>query len=488
MENNKKKQIEKDKIKNKLRVLSPDIIIQKINAGKEVYYKDREIDGLDFNKIKNKEKRIIAGYAQMFNVIKKPISLIDCRLKNFNAQKTEFQKSVSFLKSQFFEETSFSSAEFLAFDTSFWLTRFMGNTDFNHVKFKGDNLYFNFAIFEGRETRFYFTQFLGKYVSFQNTTFSGSYTSFDYAHFKGKIFFNELTVDTKFEFTHINGHESIILFDKIDFETKKQLFTNISDIKEIKFVDCKCFTCSFVYSDLANFKFINITWPKDWKIYDEKLINWPKDRTDKKEKEAQEEKVTQEEKIQHIRKTEEEYNQLKNYYRKENKHREADYFHRGELEMKRLQNPKICRYLSWEGLYKCTSNYGLSWLRPFFIGIFTPLIFSFLIIIGYISDQHLFYEKKFNVSTKEFEVYPIKFDNYPQPKTVPVQVKNSFCQNICRVICTSIIYNYSNAFFIKNEKIFSNNSFVWFLSRLENIIVTALFILAGFAIRRKFRT
>lgn len=367
--------------------------------------------------------------------------------------KFQWFKGVKFsCKRNDFEKTLFKGKY-----TDFGVSQFKtGYTTFFKAKFQGENTYFNNVQFSGKST-FSYAEFIGKNVYFDNAKFSDD------------IYFHDTVFKQFSGFTYIENSNGKIEIANVKFVTGKNDFSHINNVKDIQFIDCTMDSCSFIYSNLTNFKFINVTWLKNGKIFDEEFIkiNWPKKKyKDKKAKTQELERQT------HIKHTEEVYNQLKNKYRKENKHHLADQFYKGELEMKRIQHPGIFQWLSWEGLYKIFSNYGMSWKKPLCWVLAFFLLFSFITWIDGGITNH--------------DTLALKW--YDKSETKWVEGASLFQPPWFSKALYSLYYHFCNSLYVPQKTVEATTWLTQLLSRIENIIVTSLFILAGFAVRRKFRT
>lgn len=322
------------------------------------------------------------------------------------------------------------------------------------------------------KTYFSKAKFCGEKTDFCETLFSGEETYFYGVEFNGTTTFYKFNFKSPSVFSYIKVIKGCVEFISIDFTTYNHNFTYINEIVEIKFIDCKLNTCSFVYSNLTNFKFINVTWPENGKVYDEELIkiNWPKKKY--KNKKAKEQDY--DERQTHIKHTEEVYNQLKNKYRKDNKHYLADQFHKGELEMKRIQHPGRFQLFSWEGFYKIFSNYGMSWRRPIWCAFIFIIIFAIITWFdGGIANHDVLVIKRYDTTELKYVSGISLFAQQPVWFSKAIY---------------SLYYHFCNCLYIPQKHVEATTWLTQVFSRIENMIITSLFILAGFAVRRKFKT
>ncbi len=147
----------------------------------------------------------------------------------------------------------------------------------------------------------------------------------------------------------------------------------------------------------------------------------------------------------------------------------SDKFHASEFEMRRrLKKRNTFLGITWEGIYKRMSGYGMKIFRP----ICMALIFMFMVmIICFITsliDDNIFSIKIINLNNKGYDIV----------------LKNKVLDKLYY----SFYLPLSNLFFVNNELININNEFIPILLRIQQIITAPLLFLAGFAIRRKFRT
>ncbi|MFD3002252.1 pentapeptide repeat-containing protein [Pontibacter toksunensis] len=187
-------------------------ILQKINRGEAVSYKNAEITGdLDMTKLDNmKLKNGKSGDTKEYiSTVTAPITFVNCTFKGdvrayFNPDNgvsgvmnntgevynTNFEKDVLFENCKFEQETAFKYSEFKN-DASFVSSRFSEEALFKYTKF-AKNVNFSNARFED-EANFKYVNF-PKGISFAGATFEEE-ANFKYAKFQEGVNFQKALFD-----------------------------------------------------------------------------------------------------------------------------------------------------------------------------------------------------------------------------------------------------------------------------------------------------
>ena len=143
----------------------------------------------------------------------------------------------------------------------------------------------------------------------------------------------------------------------------------------------------------------------------------------------------------------------------------ADDFHYNELQLKHEELKRDKKRFSWVGLYKKTSDFGTSWIKPILIILIIAALFSVF---------------SFSISIFENDIYSIKtFDTNKYVDTIKDDLSSR--------IGYSVYIHYCNMLFVQDKKIGIDNEWIPILLRIQQILTAPLFLLAGLAIRRKFR-
>lgn len=114
------------------------------------------------------------------------------------------------------------------------------------------------------------------------------------------------------------------------------------------------------------------------------------------------------------------------------------------------------------------AGYGMEIFRPIRMALFFMLMIMVICFITSLCVDDIFSIKIINLKNNDYDII----------------LKN----NVLDKIYYSIYLPLSNLFFVNNELININNDFIPILLRIQQIITAPLLFLAGFAIRRKFRT
>jgi len=220
-------------------------IIDQINAGKTVQYKDAEIVGdLDFTSIKDvtldeksKKNRIWSKGSTLtyWCHVRSPVSFINCVFKGdvlayvhdddenetYNAifyedvdfqgcdfqdksafKYVEFRSDASFKNTQYHKEALFKYTKFSS-DVSFSGSSFYGDANFKYTKFP-EPVYFDKTTFQ-RYANFKYAKF-PEGVTFENTQFKGD-ADFKYTKFYEPVNFDGVVFgdDVDFKYTKIEG-------------------------------------------------------------------------------------------------------------------------------------------------------------------------------------------------------------------------------------------------------------------------------------------
>lgn len=221
------------------KTISANEVIQKINTGEHVYYKDVVVEGeLNFIKIQNIARTSENVYT---SYVSPSVTFVGCvfndgiraYLETNEGQEvyyTMFQKNVSFIDCVFNKKIDLSSARFEN-RADFSNSLFQEEANFNNTDFEGD-VNFKDATFEDIST-YYWAQFASKALfddanfkklaNFKEASFS------EYANFKGAIFedkanFNEVNFKESANFSESNFYEKAY-FNNVLFLTKA-LFKN----------------------------------------------------------------------------------------------------------------------------------------------------------------------------------------------------------------------------------------------------------------------
>ncbi len=214
-------------------------IIDQINDGKAVNYKNAEIVGdLDFSAVDDVTKKRSRGWGSntVFTYhIKVPVSLVNCVFKDGvlgyisdewdnETHNARFHEDVDFSGCEFEEESAFKYVEFekdanfantiFQEEALFKYTKFSSPVKFSKARFNGyayfkytefpEQTYFDDVVFR-REANFKYTKF-DDGVTFENTVFSRDanfkYTKFhEFANFDDADFKN----DADFKYTKLDG-------------------------------------------------------------------------------------------------------------------------------------------------------------------------------------------------------------------------------------------------------------------------------------------
>ncbi len=423
-------------------------IINKINEGIDVAYENVEIIGdLDITVC---DKLIeIVNDKDINIIIKNKISFKNCvfrgdlyfyQIKENIYYKCRFLSEAYFIGSQFLGNADFDKAQFSG-ETDFTSAQFSCEADFHEAKFSS-KIIFTRAKFSGwvdfheakfsNEADFHEAKFLGG-IDFTRAKFSDG-ADFSRTEFSSGVDFTraEFSSETYFYFTKFSGGTDFIYIQKPSFNAK------------IIFQDTFVGNCSFLYSNIDCFDFQNVKWV-DFKgrnaVFDEFNIKDEKDKDNK---------------IKHIEIL---YRQLKCKFLNNMNYSLSDDFLYGEFRMKLQQKKGISKIISWERLYKLASDFGMSWIKP--------LGWVFLIMII-------------------MEIYVIMACIW-MPGIV---IQNGSNDKNNQLLTPYFLYN---VLFIQQKTVEINAAAFWgiftlILARLENIVLATLFVLAGFAIRRKFRT
>lgn len=218
------------------RVKAKDIIDQ-INDGKEVNYKNVEIVGdLDFSEVddvtRKRKWRSNTVYTYHITV---PVSLVNCVFKggvlgyisdewDNETHNAVFHEDVDFSGSEFEEESAFKYVEFekdanfentvFQEEALFKYTKFSSPAKFSKARFNGyayfkytgfpEQAYFDDVVFK-REANFKYTKFEDG-VTFENAVFSRD-ADFKYTKFREFANFDdvEFEEDADFKYTKLNG-------------------------------------------------------------------------------------------------------------------------------------------------------------------------------------------------------------------------------------------------------------------------------------------
>ena len=204
---------------------------------------------------------------------------------------------------------------------------------------------------------------------------------------------------------------------------------------------------TFSQSDMSVFDFKSVT----WNISNNRLLII---RDELKLKEQSKEKL-----IKDIRKVKQLYVELKRKFI-ENKDYVLGYAsHYGELEMEiriqKIENKCTILPYSWQRLYKVVSDFGMSWMRPIVWALIAWLLFSLLAVIPEIVEFLT------APSVANFRIFLFKIGSYTE-------------------------YNLRNTLFFGTKT--NVNLYKVFLAGLSKFVTTSLFLISGFAVRRRFRT
>ncbi|MCP4138663.1 MAG: hypothetical protein GY754_47340 [bacterium] len=115
--------------------------------------------------------------------------------------------------------------------------------------------------------------------------------------------------------------------------------------------------------------------------------------------------------------------------------------------------------ITWETLYKWTSNYGMSFTLPLVWITIILLSFSAVTILEWIVIKNT------------------------------IKIKGKFLENgpIAHIL-SAIYYNICDTFFVNQPFVAVTGFLTVTLAKIKTALVSMLFILSGFAVRRKFRT
>ena len=250
-----------------------------------------------------------------------------------------------------------------------------------------------------------------------------------------EVFFNSIRIKKEFYFSNINSEISkSIYFRSIQ---KRGIYSG-----KLIFLGSNLEKCVFLVSDLDMF---NFTYNNKWKEINHRKITYdenklPSDDDKRKENFKLIEILYRQLKCKHL--------DLKDY-------KTADAFMASEYEMSRLasRNPNW----TWESLYKCISNYGMNWRRPLLIALCIVVVMTCSIyLIEYFNDYYI----------------DCSGAHYLEHLS----------------IWESLMINFLVPFLVKVDRIKLNCEWSYFLLYFFGLINSALLILTGFAIKRKFRT
>lgn len=277
-----------------------------------------------------------------------------------------FDKNVDLSKAIFTGKANFRDVKFNG-DNYFRITKFLGRTDLSQTIFTG-KADFQGAEFNGKAL-FRATKFLGDAefghstflnVTFMNTLFNGE-TSFILTLFKNEAnFYNVKFSEVLFLDVTFLGSVSFLGSNenKVFSNTKLTVFWDVIFKKpeEASFQMVDFSKCSFTNTDLSRVELLNISWLIKKIVLDSRKALYDENALDAKKK------------YQLIEKT---YRDLKKNYENRGSYGEAGDFHYGEMEMRRLSQKGISRYVSFLWLYKVLSGYGEKhWRAIFWLGAF----------------------------------------------------------------------------------------------------------------------
>lgn len=241
-----------------------------------------------------------------------------------------FEKDVNFKQSKFLGKANFKNAVFF------------GEADFRNVEFAG---------------RAYFVK--AKFIKIAD---------FRWARFSEEADFWHAQFSTEANFNGAQFADRVV-FDG-DYEEGKEIFSEnhltsfayviFKKPARVEFRRAKLRQCCFINTDISKADFTEVKWKIKKGVLTQRRIVY--DETAVKEKKNYEtvEKV---------------YRQLKKNYEDRGSYGEAGDFHYGEMEMLRLSQKGIIKYISLTSFYKYLSGYGERWWLALIWLIFAIFLF-----------------------------------------------------------------------------------------------------------------
>jgi uncharacterized protein YjbI with pentapeptide repeats len=346
------------------------------------------------------------------------------------------------------------------------------NRNIHLENISAESLFFNECYFKGRST-YKFTNCKIKEIIITNSKIDGPFYFNNFT--EGSINFAENT------FLIYGEYSYLLKFENCFCQNSNFIIKSLKDndyIKNIEFVDCLSrFTIEdinpiyfhgkldFYNTNINNFYFYdtssellnldNVKWHLSHdKLKIDSLFTFTKNN-----------------KINYrlfevlYRKFKTQYLNLKDYYT-------ADIFLLNEYRMK-IKQKKWYQFFCWERFYHWTSNFGMSWRRPFLWIISIIIVCSLISLISIQINPEIFYKVALHLNSGELKEYNSYFDlRY-------YSVLNRFL--------LALHYHVANVLYIPQKEVMSKDFWTLFISRAENIFATTLLILSGFAVKRKFR-
>ncbi|MCK5126690.1 MAG: pentapeptide repeat-containing protein [candidate division Zixibacteria bacterium] len=330
--------------------------------------------------------------------------------KQLNREDCHDFSSFAFPENYSFKDTS------LKHNVYFRDAKFAGGTEFTYAKF-GGKVNFEFADFGGK-VNFEFADFGGK-VNFTYAKFAGEanfgcaeftdYATFFLTKFGGDAHFESTMFKKRAIFNLVKLNEkAIVRFDGEENELDKSVFQDTADFSQITilkdativFRKIDLSRCFFLETDVTKVDFSDVTWAyiggigkwfKTKVVYDA-IKNGNEDKDGNYD----------------YRLIAQLYRRLQINYIDNCHYSQAGDFHIGEQEAVRKSKGKLGQYLCTNMLYKMTSIYGESFVRPLLwlvvILLLFPAIFLYTGLDVATPPQHV--SKIENNVNYEFSVNP----------------------------------------------------------------------------------